>query len=348
MNLAYLHGKPDASGQIRCCNSDFYVEELLHFEPDGAGEHLWLWIEKDGQNTNFVAKQLGKAFGIAAKLVSTSGMKDRHAVTKQWFCLPWPIKKDIPEVTLESAQILKTVRHGKKLKTGTHKNNLFRLKIALQSYNKETLVQRLEKIQAYGVANYFGEQRFGRNGDNVENAIKMLSGELIVKDRKLKSIYLSAARSEVFNQVLHQRIVADLFKPLEGDAFILSGSHSYFVEEHLTDDTLSRFASADILLSGPLVGEGEPIVKNKSLEFEKHALAEQQNLVDALSQAGLKQDRRALQLRAENFTWQFVDGEEQSYLELSFVLPAGCFATSILREILLYQDMGQTHANTSK
>ncbi|MCU4676909.1 tRNA pseudouridine(13) synthase TruD [Catenovulum sp. 2E275] len=340
MNLAYLHGKPEVKASIRNQNEDFEVEEVLGFEPDGAGEHLWLWVEKNGQNTAFIGKEIAKAFGVSAKSVSHSGLKDRHAVTRQWFNLPWPIKQDIPTVELENAKIFKTVRHGKKLKIGTHKANFFRLKIKLEQ--AVNLDERLTAIKQFGVANYFGEQRFGRDGDNLDNAIKMFSGELKVKDRKLQSIYLSSARSYLFNQILDARIQANMFKPVAGDAFILSGSNSFFKADVIDDEIIARFESGDILLSGSLFGKGDSIVSGEVAQLEENCLNAYPQIVAGLIEAGLKQERRALQLPVSDFNWSYSQNNNEYFLEVEFKLPAGCFATSVLREIVDYQDVSKS------
>lgn len=345
MENAFLHGRPPAIGKIRVHNEDFFVEEEIHFELDGEGEHLWLWIEKNGQNTNFIAKQLAKAFSIAPRQVSTSGMKDRHAVTRQWFCLPWPIKKDIPAIELPNARILKLKRHGKKLKTGTHKFNFFKIKIRLSDYSEDELTHRLTQIKQLGVANYFGEQRFGHDRKNLLEATKMFRGEIRVRDKKLRGIYLSAARSEIFNQVLHQRIIQDVFRATPGDVFMLAGSHSYFVADEIDETLVERFSQADILLSGPLCGEGALATQGAIQDLENSVLSQYPEWVDGLADAGLKQDRRALQLHAMDFTWNFEHQAEETHLNVSFRLPAGAFATSVLREICCYTDAGRVSAD---
>lgn len=336
MNLAFLHGQPNCSASIRNHNADFEVEEVLGFEPDGSGEHLWLWVEKSGQNTAYIGKQIARAFGVSAKSVSHSGLKDRHAVTRQWFNLPWPIKQDIPSVELADAQILKAVRHGKKLKIGTHKANRFKIKIKLDQ--EVNLDDRLNAIAKYGVANYFGEQRFGREGANLDNAISLFKGEQTVKDRKLRSIYLSAARSYLFNEILTARIQANLFKPVLGDAFILSGSNSFFVPDSIDAEINQRFESGDILLSGALAGAGEGLVFGDIQTLEDKVLTEQKLIAEGLAEAGLKQERRALQLPVHHLKWAYQNEDAEFYLTVEFELSAGCFATSVLREIVDYVD----------
>ncbi|WP_017444932.1 tRNA pseudouridine(13) synthase TruD [Gayadomonas joobiniege] len=346
MNNAYLHGQPTAIGKIRCQNQDFYVEEKIHFDLDGQGEHLWLWVEKNGQNTNFVAKQLARAFNIAPRLVSTSGMKDRHAVTRQWFCLPWPIKKEVPSIQLEGAKIIRYKRHGKKLKTGTHKFNLFKINIKLTEFCETELAERLNRIKVLGVANYFGEQRFGHDGKNLKAVTEMFNGDLVVRDKKLRGIYLSAARSHIFNQILHQRISQDMFKPVSGDVFMLAGSHSYFASDEINKEILERFEQGDILLSGAMVGAGELATHGQIHALESEIINKHATWYQGLVDAGLKQDRRALQLHASEFTW-VLDTAQQSLL-VSFKLPAGAFATSVLREICIYTDTGGKIEDTIK
>lgn len=339
MDLAYIHGKPELQGSIRNANQDFQVEEVLGFELDGQGEHIWYWIEKEGQTTNAVIKEFARKTGVQAKKIGYSGMKDKYAITRQWICLPWPIKKADPILSLETCKILRCGRHSKKLKIGTHKKNKFKIKIQLNSGDLNSVESRLTSIANLGVANYFGEQRFGRDGDNVDSAIKMFTGEKKVFDRKLRGMFLSAARSEIFNQVLNKRIERNLFEPTLGDAFMLSGSNSFFVAEEIDDAIIQRFNSGDILLSGLMFGEGESITQGKILQLEQEVIEANKVIADGLVEAGLKQDRRALQLPVEDLSWELIDKQDNQALVLSFVLSAGSFATSVLREVVQYQDV---------
>ncbi|NTS78059.1 tRNA pseudouridine(13) synthase TruD [Catenovulum sp. SM1970] len=338
-NLAYLHGKPELTAKIRSQNADFKVVEVMGFEPSGEGEHLWLWVEKDGQNTGFVSQQIAKALGIEAKVVATSGQKDRHAITQQWFAVPYPIKKPLPKhIDIPGAKVLKMARHGRKLKTGTHKANLFEIKLlhpSLDDAQKDALEQRLLKVQALGVPNYFGEQRFGHQGKNIDKARELFAGKFKVRDKKKRGMYISAARSLIFNEVINERINQDLIKPLDGDVFILAGSNSHFAQDEINEDILARYAFGDIQLSAPMWGEGELKSSGQVAQLEHNVVDKHQDLAKGLIDLRLRQERRNLILKPEPFKWRI----ENEQTIIKFALPTGCFATSILREIADYQDV---------
>ena len=209
-DLPYLYGKPEVTGDLRTVEADFKVFELLPFEPTGEGEHFTLKVRKTGANTVYVAKELARFFNVKPQAVTYAGLKDRFAVTEQTFSVHLP-GKDVPDLTnlaIEGVEVLSTARHNKKLKTGALIGNRFELTLRNVS-NIDELAKRFEQIKA-GVPNYFGEQRFGIDGGNIDKAKQMFAGKRI-KDKKKRSIYLSAARSLLFNQVLAKRIELDKF-----------------------------------------------------------------------------------------------------------------------------------------
>ena len=186
-----------------------------------------------------------------------------------------------------------------------------------------------------GVPNYFGEQRFGRNGSNLDAAEAMFGGKRI-KDRDKRSIFLSAARSYLFNEVISARIQAGLASQLlAGDCLMLAGSHSFFSEAEITPELQQRLASGDLQLTAPLWGRGRETAQGAALEFEQQALAAFDNWRQGLEAAGLQQERRPLLLIPRHWRWDWTsDG-----LVLNFWLPAGCYATSLLRELLIMDTM---------
>ncbi len=340
--LPFLHQKPELSGCIRCQNSDFFVEEVLGFEPSGEGEHLWLWVEKDGQNTAFIRQELATLFSINVNDVATSGMKDRHAITRQWFALPYPIKKALPaNLTLKNATILTVTRHGKKLKTGTHKANRFKITLRfddlLSADDKLTLERRLQSIREQGVPNYFGEQRFGHNGGNIDKASALFQGKFKVRDKKKRGIYLSAARSLLFNQMIAKRLEQSLFEPHLGDVYMLTGSNSHFLSDELNDEIQSRYQRRDISLSASLWGKGELRSSGQIKELEQEIANNNEVLAQGLCDFGLKQERRSINLIPNKFEWLISDNS----VCIEFELATGCFATSVLREVAAYNDASQ-------
>lgn len=331
----HLYGKPASTALLRVEAADFQVEETLSFTPTGAGEHVLLYIEKIGQNTQFVARQLAQLAGLKNRLVSYAGLKDRHAVTRQWFCLPWPMKQELPwqDWQIEGCQILQVVRHQRRLKIGSIKHNRFVLTLR-QLTDPADVESRLRQIQL-GVPNYYGEQRFGRRASNLRSAARLFAGESI-DDRQLRGLALSAARSYVFNQQLATRIDAGAFSTLVAGAVVqLDGSGSVFHVPEVTPELLQRLESGDIHLTAILPGVGKAMETDAALAFQQQALAPVAAWVDALVDFNMHLERRACRVIPQDLQSRF----EHDTLQLSFCLPAGCFATAVLRELVDYQDV---------
>ncbi len=230
MKLNYLLGKPQQAGRLKAEFADFIVREELGYPLAGEGEFVAVKVRKTNANTLFVGEQLTKFGGISAKNMSYAGLKDRHAVTEQWFCLHLAGKEtpDFSAFECEGVEILEVTRHNRKIRTGALEGNYFEL-LLRDVEETDELKQRLNQLQAVGFPNYFTEQRFGRDGHNLTQAQRWASGEISVKDRKKRSFYLSAARSEVFNLVVSQRIADQQMQTvLLGDYLQLAGSNSFF------------------------------------------------------------------------------------------------------------------------
>lgn len=328
-------------GVYRLQPEDFQVEEVLGFEPEGQGEHLYLWIEKNGSNTVFVAQELARSAGIHPAAVAYSGLKDRHAVTRQWFSLHLPGKADpaLADLNGTNWQVLKMARHPRKLKRGTHRSNHFTLRLRVDNADKNTgswLKERWQQVIQHGVPNYFGPQRFGRGGQNIAKALDWLMADPPIKPpkRQEKGIYLSALRSALFNGWLAKIIANNLWhNPLEGSCFNLQGTRSYFADPTATD-IKKRLASGDINLAGPLAGKGELQSSGLALKAEQAFCEAYLPYWQALEKQGLRLEYRPLRMlpQTTEFDWQ------APWLTLSFSLPSGCFATSLLSELLNASD----------
>ncbi|MFQ6371204.1 tRNA pseudouridine(13) synthase TruD [Shewanella sp. YIC-542] len=337
VELHYLYGKPSGQGALRTQNSDFLVQELLPFTATGEGEHHLLHIRKNGLNTAAVADMIAKFAGVHPKEVTFAGQKDKNAVTEQWFGVRIPGKEtpDWQQLNADNLHIISSQRHSKKLRIGALMGNRFTL-ILRDVSGLDDIQQRLEKIRQHGVPNYFGEQRFGHRGGNIAKAREMLAGKK-VKDRNKRSLYLSALRSMLFNSVVSARLQQHPDALLAGDCVMLAGSHSFFVAESWDDVLKQRLASQDIQLSAPLWGRGLPLSQGDAREFETAVLADYGEDLDGLEHAGLSQERRPLLLFPQAMSWTVVP----EGLRISFVLPAGAYATSVLRELLDYTDVAE-------
>ncbi|GDX05172.1 tRNA pseudouridine(13) synthase TruD [Buttiauxella sp. A111] len=333
-NLTWLHGKPQGTGLIKANPEDFVVIEDLGFGPDGEGEHLLLRILKNGCNTRFVADALAKFLKVHAREVSFAGQKDKHAVTEQWFCVRLPGKEmpDMSAFQLEGCQVLEYARHKRKLRLGALKGNSFTLVLRDVSDRAE-MEQRLNAVLHHGVPNYFGSQRFGLGGNNLHQAVRWAQSNAPIRDRNKRSFYLSAARSAMFNQVVSERLKKPEFNQvIEGDALQLAGRGSWFVATQEELPVLQkRVDDGELLITAPLPGDGPWGTQNAALEFEQQCVAGQTDLQSLLVRERVEAARRAMLLMPKDLTWNWWD---DITVELTFWLPAGSFATSVVRELM--------------
>ncbi len=330
----YANNEPSLTGVIRSQASDFKVDEKFAFDATGEGEHALLHIKKEDTNTDWLSRQISQLAGVRKVDVSYAGLKDRNAVTTQWFSVWLPGKPD-PDWSLlnsEKVEILSTCRHNRKLRRGSLRGNKFTLIVRNVEGDASDLESRIKTIIADGVPNYFGDQRFGIDGRNLEKAEIMFGGKR-EKDRFKRSIYLSAARSAMFNDVLSQRVKMDKWADgISGDVMLLDNSRSYFLAEEIDEKIIQRLKEHDIHPSGPLWGRGDLLSKGVVAELE-NKLPEKFEVFDlGLRNARLDQERRSLRLSVDDL--QYSHDTENKILYLSFFLPAGGYATSVLREII--------------
>jgi tRNA pseudouridine13 synthase len=331
--LPLAFGAPLLSAAMRSVPEDFQVDELPAFEATGEGEHLLLDVRKRGANTVTIAKRLAQWAGVPEMGVSYAGQKDRHAVTTQRFSvhLPKRVAPDLALLESDEMQVLASTWHNRKLQRGALAGNRFKLVLRDVQGDHDAIGERLQTIAARGLPNWFGEQRFGRDGGNVPAALQMFAGRRVRKDQR--SMLLSAARSALFNRVLAARVEQGSWDtPLEGEVWMLDGSRSVFGPEPMTDVLAERLARFDIHPSAPLWGVGELRSTGAARVLEESALADEQALAlrAGLEEAGLKQERRSLRLHPALMQHQWLGDD---VLELSFALPSGCYATAVLHEL---------------
>ncbi len=331
-SLPRAWGPPPLHGVLRQEPEDFQVEEILGYAADGAGEHVLLTIRKTGANTAWVARQLAGFAGVDERAVSWAGRKDRHAVTTQAFSVHLPGRPDpawsqfeVPGVAVLDAQ-----RHGRKLKRGALAGNRFLVRIREARGDRDAIEARLRQMRAQGVPNYFGSQRFGRHGDNLAAARRMFGGRRV--PRAERDMLLSAARAELFNAVLGQRVRQDCWNAgLAGELWALAGSRAWFGPQAFDETLAQRLAAFDIAPSGPLWGRGPSPAGADCGALEDAVAAEHREFAEGLAAAGLEQARRALRLDLRALQWTWPAPET---LELAFALPAGAYATAVAHELL--------------
>nr|WP_317199061.1 tRNA pseudouridine(13) synthase TruD [uncultured Psychrobacter sp.] len=358
---------PIRQATYKSYNTDFVVNEILDVDFTGEGEHLWLHIQKSGVNTAYLAKLLSEWADIPLRDVGYSGLKDRHALTTQWFSLRIPVRQmpgskfasvDIRDE--ESITILAQHWHNKKLNRGTHRANQFIVTlrditlqdIELKDDDKSSVEQHLTTISKSGVPNYFGPQRFGWQGNNIKEALALFARSIPEHQatpkkskrkrapREQNSMELSAARSLIFNEILAARVRDGSWNTgLDGEVFNLDGSGSIFASDSLEDTLRERLASADIHPTGVLWGTSNDKVSGLAAQLEADIIENNlllTELAKGLELRGIKAQRRALRLPIEAMRWEWQEQQDSSEqtLVLSFTLTTGSFATSVLASVV--------------
>lgn len=324
---------PPPAGTFRVTPEDFVVEEVLGFAPEGEGEHLWLWIEKRELTTLEVARHLARVCAVSERAVGYSGMKDRVAVTRQWFSVHLPGQPAPAELsaTLQASgiQLLEQARHPRKLKRGVHRANRFVLRISGAAVNA-TLETRWAWLCQHGVPNLFGMQRFGPHGRNLVRARALLARGWRKRDDR-QGMLLSAARSFLFNELLALRIADGSWQRLvPGDVAILDGTASQFSVAELDDELSARAERLDLHPSGVMWGTGSSRATGVAREFEQVVTERHAGLCQGLERAGVAMARRALRMRLEQPQLTLAGNGAR----LEFQLPRGGFATAVLHELL--------------
>jgi tRNA pseudouridine13 synthase len=308
-----------AHGILKQVPEDFIVDELPLALPQGEGEHIWLWVEKRGANTAWVASELARYAGVRDMDVGFAGLKDRYAITRQWFSVYFP-KGETPDFLAlqhDEFRVMQQQRHSKKIRRGDLLGNRFELLLREIEGSQAAIDANLTAIRDRGYPNYFGAQRFGHGGANVPQGVAMLRREIRVRNANKKGLYLSAVRSWMFNQVVAARIVAgDWTTPMLGEPLTPAGE-----------------------TTAPMWGRGRSLATEEALAFEAKVLAPYSDVLDALEHSGLSQERRALVVKPERMSWQWQQCDDETLqLRVCFSLGAGYYATSLLQEVLTVRE----------
>lgn len=322
-------GLPLGSGLIRAEPEDFIVEEHLGFAPAGSGQHVLLKVRKRDANTQWVARELAKVCRCRPMDVGYAGLKDRHAVAVQWFSVPQSSQSLDTWRALRSAEfhVLEAHAHTRKLPRGALAGNSFAVRIRGVTAEDEQIAGRLGEVADRGVPNYFGPQRFGREGANL---MRMSAGLEALRSSE-RGFVLSAARSLIFNSVLAQRVADDSWGRLEvGDIANLDGRGSVFAVDQVDATLTDRARLLDVHPTGPMWGRGLPQSQGRIQELECAAASRLRVAVELVQQAGMEQERRSLRMAVRDLNWARESGDT---VVVRFRLARGSFATTVLREI---------------
>lgn len=339
-------GEPVGHARVAARPEDFQVDECLGFAPEGEGPHLLVRIRKSRLSTARAMQALARHWQLDRRQMGYAGRKDRHALTTQWLSVPWrpgealPLPGAIPlERDAEAAlTVVEISRHRRKLPVGALAANRFHLTLRDADVSAAALQARAVAIARQGVPNYFGPQRFGRDGDNLVRAREWLGGGAAPRSRNDRSMLLSAARAAAFNRVLDTRVRAgDWNQAAPGELLMLDGRGSLFAAEPAdARHNERRAAGLRVHPTGPLAGAPRRglVLPAALAERESRALDGWDDVVRGLTDKGVAADRRALRLSVHALALRRLDTKTW---QLSFRLTRGAYATTVLRELVRWE-----------
>lgn len=358
--LRAAHGPPLFTAGFKAQPVDFQVDEVLPFSFTGDGEHLYLRLAKTDRNTSDVVKALKRCYQVVQKDIGTAGLKDKRAVTTQWFSIRTPLDETPLARWLDSPdappfELVEWHRHQRKLRTGAHSANRFVITLrdvmmldnplddVSESYaagpdtHKQRIQNRLQTLVENGFPNYFGPQRFGRHGANLTQAYHWLCagkkpGSM---SRDKRSLYLSAVRSAAFNRIVAARVQRGNWNTLRaGEGCALNGSNSVFaLNDEDRAEALQRLNDSDIHPTAPLIGRGEWVSVGEAREQDEIVLSQDEyypQLLHSLKLLSVDAAQRATRALCTDLTGQWLD---ERTLQLSVTLAPGVFATALLNEL---------------
>ncbi len=342
MVLPYLTSELAGTGGIlRTSEDDFAVDEQLPYAPSGAGDHIFVRIEKRGLTSPQAAQAIARALGVRDRDIGIAGMKDRRAVTRQWLSLPPPVTPERAlAVALPDLRVLEAHRHPHKLRTGHVRANRFVLRVrdagAGAAERARAILDAL--AQPPGAPNWYGEQRFGNDGDNASRGKALVTGARATgRDRRLDRLMVSALQSQLFNDWLVDRIADGLYRTVvAGDLLHKRGAERggmFECEDPACD--APRLLAGELVVTGPMFGDrmrqptaGSPAAAREAAILERHAL---DRGAFATVRAIAEGTRRDATVAVSEAAVVAVDG---STIEVAFTLPGGAYATAVMREIM--------------
>jgi tRNA pseudouridine13 synthase len=336
---------PGLGGRIKAVPEDFEVEEIPAYEPSGGGEFLYLWVEKRDMGADYFGRQVARRLEIAPGEVGMAGLKDRHAVTRQWISVPAAAAERLDRLEGDGVRLLKVSRHGNKLRAGHLRGNRFRIlvrDVVPEARADDRLARTLERLCREGVPNFYGPQRFGRDFETLRLGLALLRGEPPppspsgrrhnLRSPFLRKLALSAAQSGLFNAYLARRLTDGLLRRvLAGDAMAKWPFGGLFVVEDVAREQ-ARFDARETVTAGPIFGRKTFAAAGEAAGREAAVLSDA-----GLSRASFAGFGKLAQgTRRHNLIYveDLSAGFEPEGVRLTFTLPAGSYATVLLREVM--------------
>ena len=336
---------PGIGGQIKQLPEDFEVEEIPAYEPSGQGEFLYLWIEKRDMGAEYFFRQIARRLDIPVNEVGSAGMKDRHALTRQMISVPASAENRLNDVEGDGIRVLKVSRHSNKLRPGHLHGNRFRILIRNVDSTSQ-LPALIERLRSFGLPNYYGPQRFGRDGETVQLGLALLHGQ---KCRRLtpwlRRLALSAAQSALFNHYLGRRLTENLFRRVvPGDVMAKWPYGGMFVADDVSREQ-ARFDARETVTTGPMFGRKMFDAAGEAQEREQAVLADAGLTLNSFAGFGklLQGTRRKNLIYVDDLQVS----EETEGVRVCVSMPAGSYATVLLREFMKNGKIGDDEPDST-
>lgn len=328
-----LTGAPPLEGIIRALPEDFRVDEVPAYAPEGTGEHLFVHFEKTDLDTQEAVRRIARALGADPREAGVAGLKDRRAVTRQWASFAGGDPAQLAEAALESIRVLEVSRHRHKLRTGHLRANRFELLVRGAAAGLEEAGARLRELERRGVPNYFGEQRFGREGVNIDDARRwIVEGGKAPRDRFKKKLLVSALQAAIFNELLAERVrEGTVDGVIDGDLLRKEDTGGLFVCDAPEVDG-GRAARFEVSATGPMFGARMRWPEREARSREEAALGRWGLTPEDLARfrSSGEGTRRPYRVRIDAPQLE----QTPEGVRLAFTLPSGAYATVVLRELV--------------
>jgi tRNA pseudouridine13 synthase len=330
-------------GRIKARPEDFEVEEIPAYEPAGQGEHLYLWIQKRDMGAEYFTRTIARRLGIPVGEVGAAGLKDRHAVTRQMISVPVAAEDRLSGLDGDGVTLLKVSRHTNKLRPGHLHGNRFNVLIRETNPTAPHIIGPLmDRLKRQGLPNYYGSQRFGRDGETarlgmalLQNTPELQPASANAKNRLnpfMRKLALSAAQSKLFNLYLSRRLRDGLLtRVLEGDVMSKCPFGGLFLALDVSREQ-ERFDRRETVHTGPIFGRKTFAASALAAAREAEALSE--SGLDARSFARFGKLLQGTRRHNLVFVDDLLAKVEDEGIRLTFSLPAGSYATVLLREVM--------------
>lgn len=334
---------PGIGGRIKHVPEDFEVEEIPAYAPSGEGSFLYLWLEKRDMGAEYFVRQVAKRLDIPNGEVGSAGMKDRRAVARQMVSVPDTVAERVDALNGDGIRVLSVGRHGNKLRPGHLHGNRFNILIRDVDADADSrLAPIVERIRQLGLPNFYGPQRFGRDGETLRLGMALLRKEELprladgrranLRNPFLRKLALSAAQAGLFNQYLAARLNDRLLRTvLPGDVMAKWPFGGMFVAQDVPAEQ-TRFDARETVHAGPMFGRKTFPSAADAAQREASVLAEAGLSKESFAGFGklLQGTRRHNVVYLEDLSAI----READGVRVRFTLPAGSYATVLLHELM--------------